>query len=405
MFEILSRDAIERPHELYAKMRAVAPICQVEHGWWAVSRHRDVVFVLKHPELFSSTDVRSQRDAAIDKRLRGGIVFPESASIIGNDPPVHTRLRKMVMGAFAPAAMSRLEPRIRAITTDLIDRILERNVFDIVPHLATPLPVTVIAEMLGVDSSRQRDFKRRSDAIINIDVVAERTDAEVERILQSRREFRSYIEQLFEERRAHPREDLISDLCRSEEGDASATTDEVLSLAVTLLVAGNVTTTNLIGTGALALAEDPEIFDALRRDADVVPRFIEEVLRFDGPVKMLMRRATTDVELAGVTIPSGAMVVPLIASANRDPEVFPNPDTFDITRDNRGRGHVSFGFGIHFCIGAALSRLEGRVVFEEIAQRLPSFSRSAPGPLAWAHTLGLRGLTTLPLQFDTRVAA
>jgi cytochrome P450 len=396
-FEILSREAIAHPHAVYSKLRNEAPICQVEHGWWAVSRHRDVVFVLKHPELFSSTDVRAAREAAIDERLRRDMVFPEHASLIGNDPPVHTRLRKLVTGAFAPKAMARLEPRIRAITTELLDRILNQDTFDVVTDLAMPLPVTVIAEMLGIDPSRRRDFKRWSDDIANVDVVEQRSDAEIARILDSRHELRAFIEELLLARRADPRDDLMSDLARAE-----VTPDEALSLAVTLLVAGNVTTTNLIGTGMLTLAEHPHVFSALRRDPSLVPSFVEEVLRFDGPVKMLLRRATEDVELSGTAIPEGSLVVALLASANRDPDVFANPDDFDLRRD--ARGHVGFGFGIHFCVGAALSRVEGRLAFEEVAGRLPRFSRQ-PGPLAWAPAFGLRGLVNLPLRFDTRVAA
>jgi cytochrome P450 len=396
-FEILSREALVDPHSLYAKLREAGPVCKVEHGWLAVTRHADALFVLKHPELFSSTDVRVAREAAVDIRLRGDDVFPESASIIANDPPVHTRLRKLIAGAFTPKEMTRLEPRIRALTTKLLDGIVGKESFDIVQDLAIPLPVTVIAEMLGVDPERQPDFKRWSDDVINVDVVGEHTDDEIARILASRRELRAYVEELLLARRASPRDDMMSAL-----GQADVDADEALSLAITLLIAGNVTTTNLIGTAALALAEWPHVFEALRHEPNLVPRFVDEVLRFDGPAKMLLRRATEDVTIAGVRVEKDTIVAVLLASANRDPAVFPLPNTFDIERDPRG--HVAFGFGIHFCVGAALSRLEGRVVFEEIARRLPTFSRE-PGPLAWSPTLGLRGLTRLPLHFETRVAA
>lgn len=399
-FEILSREALEDPHSVQSRLRDLAPVCQVEHGWWAVSRHRDVVHVLKHPELFSSAGIRTGRDAAIDERLRGDQVFPESASIIANDPPVHTRLRKLIAGAFTPAAMSRLEPRVRALTVGLLDRILELPVFDVVADLAIPLPVIVIAERIGVDPSRLHDFKRWSDAVV--DVVAPRSDSDVERVLAARRELRAYIEELIVSRRMSPGDDLVSDLCRAEGAEGVVSTDEVLSLVVTLLVAGNITTTNLISSAALVLAERPDVFSTIRRDPAVIPAFIEEVLRFDGPAKMLLRRATREVELSGVVIPEGAIVAALLAAANRDPEVFPEPDVFDVRRNTRS--HVSFGFGIHFCVGAALSRLEGRVVFEEIARRLPPFSRE-PEPLAWIHALGLRGLAKLLVQFDRRLAA
>lgn len=400
-FNIYAADVMDDPYPVFSEIRRTSPVCQVEpEGWWAVSHYQDVVFVLKHPELFSSSNLRSARVAIIDPRLREDPLFPDDSSIIASDPPVHTRLRKLITGAFAPRAMLRLEDRVRALATDLVDRILRKSRFDMIEDLAVPLPIIVIAEMLGVDPERRADFKRWSDDAINVRVTGTLSEEEVQRILRSRREFREYFQELIADRRQSPREDLVSDLCRAEAEDESLTAEEVLAMTILLLIAGNETTTNLIGNGTFELMEHPEAMSRLRRDPSLIPGFLEEVLRFNGPVKLLTRRATEEVTLSGVTIPKDATVIPLLSAANRDPEAFPDPDRFDITRS--GRGHVTFGQGIHFCVGAPLSRMEGRIVFEEILRRLPSFSRE-PGRVEWHPTLGLRGLRALPLRFDQLV--
>ncbi len=404
-FRILSREAHESPYAFFARMRETAPVCQVENGWWAVSRYQDVVFVLKHPELFSSAEMRSTRLAVTDERLRDPIV-PDDASIVGSDPPVHTRLRKLISGAFTPKAMARLELRIREIVTSCIDAMLDKLAagqgrIDLIDDLATPLPVTVIAELLGIDPARRADFKRWTDDVIDVPLTTKPSEAEVQRILQSRKELRAFFDELLEERRRRPSDDVIGDLCRAE-ADEAVTTDQVLSLAITLLIAGNVTTTNLIGNGTLSLMEHPDVHARLRARPELVPRFIEEVLRYEGPVLMLSRRATEDVALSGGTIPRGAVVLPLIAAANRDPEMFPDPDRFDIDRETRG--HVAFGFGIHFCVGAPLSRLEGRIAFDELLRRMPPFSLGTERA-QWLDTFGFRALRSLPLKIDRPASA
>lgn len=397
-FDIFSAEAMNDPYPLFSEIQRSSPVCQVKQdGWWAVSRYEDVVFVLKHPDLFSSTGLRAGRDEIVDPRLQVDPLLPDDSSIISSDPPVHGRLRKHLNGAFSPKAMERLSARVSAIAAERVDALLRRSRFDMLADLAVPLPVIVIAEMLGVDPQDRADFKRWSDDAINVPPVRDLGDEEVSRILRSRREFRAYFEAMIAERRLRPREDLISDLCRTEVPAEPLSPDEVLAMTVLLLIAGNETTTNLIGNGTLALLDHPEALGRLREEPRMIPAFIEEVLRYNGPVKMLTRRATEDVTLSGVTLPRGAIVVPLVAAANRDPEVFADPDRFDITRE--GRGHVTFGFGIHFCVGAPLARLEGRIAFGEILRRFPPFSRES-GQLSWTPSIALRGLRALPLRFD-----
>jgi cytochrome P450 len=397
-FDIFSAESMDAPDLVYSEIRRTSPVCQVDpDGWWAVSRHEDVVFVLKHPELFSSAGRSGARDAILDPRLAKDPIFAEEGSIITSDPPAHGRLRRLISGAFAPRAMQRLEDRVRRLAAERVDELVGKARFDLMADLAVPFPVIVIAEMLGVDPADRGDFKRWSDDAINVQPGRRLDDDEVERILRGRREFRAYFEAMIAARRRSPREDLISDLCRAEAGEEGLQPDEVLAMTLLLLIAGNETTTNLLGNGTLALLDHPEAMRRLREDPALIPGFIEEVLRYDGPVKLLLRRATRDVMLSGITIPEDAVVVALLAAANRDPEAFPDPDRFDITR--QGRGHVTFGHGIHFCVGAPLSRLEGKLAFGEMLRRLPPFSRE-PGALQWTSSLGLRGLKTLPLRLD-----
>ncbi|WP_437950030.1 cytochrome P450 [Sorangium sp. So ce296] len=398
---LLAPEVIENPHPHYAELREGAPVCQVEpNGFWAVSRYDDVVYVLKHPELFSSRTSEVRRSLLDERLLREPLLIGDT-SLLRSDPPDHTQMRKLISGAFTPRAIARIEARVRDIATEHIDRILAQDTFDMMEDLAVPLPVTVIAEMLGVDPSLRADFKRWSDDTINVPAGSQPlSDEEVERILRSRREMRAYFHEMIADRKRRPREDLISDIVRGEVEHGVLTEDDVLDMVVLLLVAGNETTTNLIGNGTLTLLEHPDALRRLREEPALIPGFIEEVLRYEGPVRLLTRRATQDVTLSGVTIPEGATVLPLVAAANRDPAQFPDPDRFDITREQRG--HVAFGFGIHFCVGAPLSRVEGRIAFEEILRRLPPFSRE-PGPPSWNRSFGLRGLRRLPLRFDRAI--
>lgn len=394
------------PYPTYALLREKAPVYRIEpHGYFAVSRYEDVVFVLKNPQLFSSrTGLEQLRPPHVDDDVWRELEVLRRTNVVSSDPPDHTRLRKLVSGAFTPAAIAQLEARVRQITAENLDAMLARDEPDLVADLAVPLPVTVIAEMLGVDPAQRRDFKRWSDDLLETGQIMRRAKmsrARVAELLQSRRELVAHFEELIAERRARPRADLISELVRSEEEDGKLSPDEVVAMLVILLIAGNETTTNLIATGTHLLLDHPEALAALRADPSLIPGFVEETLRFESPAPMLFRATTEEVTLSGVTIPKGKMVVVLVAAANRDPAQFPDPDRFDIRRDTRG--HVAFGYGIHFCVGAPLSRLEGRVAFEEMLRRLPAFSRTRAEP-DWSFTTNMRALGSLPLRFDRAAA-
>ncbi len=374
------------PYPVYAELREHAPALSTSLNIWPISRYDDVSFVLRNHALFSSAAMGLGPLAAAGMGGR---------SIISSDPPDHTQLRNLVNRAFTPRMVAGLEPRIREITRDLIARVAPSGWMDLVDDLATPLPVTVIAEILGVETERQEDFKRWSNATIGSTggPPAEDRAGDVA-------EFQAYFAEMVERRRREPREDLISALVRAEGAEDTLTNAEIISFAMLLLIAGNETTTNLIGNAMLALAAHPDELRKVTEDRTLIPSMVEEALRYDSPVQFLVRVATDDVEVGGTTIPKGAPVMPIYASGNRDDRKYPDAARFDVTRNPQG--HLAFGVGIHFCLGAPLARLEARVAFEELLQ-LRRIERA--GEAERIDSLFLRGLTHLPLAFEQAAAA
>ncbi|MEX2157844.1 MAG: cytochrome P450 [Dehalococcoidia bacterium] len=376
------------PYPAYAYLRQEHPVYRIEPlgGVYALSRYDDVNFALNHPELFSSTGFTETRIHEED----GPVTM-----LIFADPPDHTRLRNLVNRGFTPKMIADLEPRIREVTRELIDRIVAQGETDLIADLAMPLPTTIIAEILGVGPERKDDFKRWSDWIVR-EFLQPIPEEEKEAQQRDMTAFTEYFEAVVEDRRASPQDDLISALVRAETEQQALTPHELLVFIILLLVAGNETTTNLIGNAIVTLLEHPDQLDVLRADPSLLPNAIEEVLRYEAPVQFLLRRATQDVEIGGATIPQGSMTTLLFASANRDGRRFPDGERFDITRD--AQGHVAFGHGIHFCLGAPLARLEGRIALEEVLSRLPGLAR-AEDDIELVDALFLRGPKRLPLTF------
>jgi cytochrome P450 len=291
--------------------------------------------------------------------------FTKVPSLIASDGERHSALRAIVNRGFSPRQITAWEKRAREIVADCMRGFGDG--FDVIQDLAIPLPVTVIAEMLGIEPERQADFKRWSDVVIHNASGAGRSDPFSPAVLETVGEMTRYMVRIARERRRRPAGDLISLLVTGDVG-ARLQPIEMVQFVTLLLVAGNETTTNLIGNATAALLAHPEQLARVAADPGLIPGLVEEVVRFDSPIQLLFREALADVQLGGVTIPKGATVIPLLGSANRDERRFPEPDRFDVTRNPQG--HVGFGFGKHFCLGASLARLEARVALEALVPAL-----------------------------------
>lgn len=363
---------------------------------WLVSRHADVTEFLRDPAT-SKEMSNARRNSPMANPLfeRGP---DDTPSILVLDPPDHTRLRSLVSQAFTPRSVAALQPRIVAIARELLDEIAEGSEFDLMAAFANQLPVIVIAEMLGVPPEHRARFKAWSDAVaegLRYDPTGERFRP----MAVALDALTSYLAGVVAERRREPREDLVSALIAAEEGGARLTEDELLSTLRLLLIAGNETTTNLIGNGTLALLRHPEELATLRADPSLLARAIEEMLRYDPPVQAVRRIAMRDFALSGRTIRAGDPVVCLLGAANRDPRAFEEPSEFRIQREG---GHpVAFGHGIHYCLGAPLARLEGAIAFRLLLERFPDLELAPPG-VWWRDTGTLRGLARLPLSAPSR---
>lgn len=397
-FDPFSDAQRENPYPAYAELRRRSPVAKVEKmGAYAVARYEDVAYVLRHPDLFSSSamqtamasplfhggDASSPPSPAEAERLAQAIAampvplaeWMTTRSLIASDPPAHGAMRSVVNRGFTPRRIADLEKRVRAIARHTLGAFEDKTDVDLVSELFTPLPVTVIAELLGVESERAADFKHWSDCVVTGSTGAAGKSGPAV-MLEGVGGLLGYIMEDVERRRGQTRNDLIGALLRAEDGDAALTAIDVANFALLLLLAGNETTTNLLGNVLIALLAHPDELARVTRDPSRIPALVEETLRYESPIQFLFRQTTQDVEIAGVSIPSGSLVMPLLGSANRDEARFPDPNRFDVARDTQG--HLAFGLGIHFCLGASLARLEARVALEELLARYPGFEHCAP---------------------------
>ncbi len=380
------------PFPQYRRLREADPVHQSPLGFWVLTRYEDCVAVLR--------DQRFGR-AGFEGFLESVYGSPAGyerlpRSMLFQDPPDHTRLRALVSRAFTPRVVEGLRPRIQQVVDEIIDRALDARSMEVIGDLAYPLPVTVISEMLGVPAGDQESIKGWSaDIARSLDAIGLQVDPDiVERGRVARRAIGDYFRQLLPERRRQPRNDLLSLLIAAEEQGDKLSEGELLSTCILLYIAGHETTVNLIGNGLLALLRHGDQLRRLREEPALAASAVEELLRYDGPVQRTARFTTVDVEIGGRAIDKGAMVVTVIGAANRDPAQFPDPDRLDLGRvDNR---HIAFGFGIHFCLGAPLARLEGQVALGTLARRLPALAL-ATDTLEWRESQVLRGLKALPV--------
>ena len=386
------------PYPMYARLRAEDPI-----HWsplmeaWVLTRYDDVVAVLTDSRF--SADRRQARNRfaeEIARREEEFGPFGRTRTMLTSDPPEHTRLRRLVSKAFTPRMVEGLRPRIQAIVDELLDDAAQNGRMDVIRDLAYPLPVIVIAEMLGVPPDHRDQFKHWSDEIVGVlggPLVPQET---LERSRAAVHELAGYLQGVIAERRREPREDLVSGLIAAEEQGQILSEDEMLATAMLLLVAGNETTTNLIGNGMLALLRNPDQLDRLRADPSQVPTAVEELLRYDGPVQATGRVAMEELEIGGQRVTPGQAVLTVLGAANRDPARFERPDELDLGR--QPNEHVAFGDGIHFCLGAPLARAEGQIAFETLLRRF-EHPHLETDSLQWGGSFILRGLRSLPIVF------
>ena len=385
----LSAGMAQDPYPTYARLRARDPVHRSRlMDAWIFSRFADADAILRDHRHFSS-DARKRPASG----RRGSLPTVEEPSMLFLDPPDHTRLRALVNKAFTPRTVAALEPHIRDLMTTLLDAVDDPSGFDLMAAVAKPLPVIVIAEMLGIPPKDREQFGIWSDQRARI-LEPTLTPAERETADAAMRALDDYLTPIISERKADPRDDIISALAQAEEEGDRLSEREVLVMLRLLLVAGNETTTNLIGNGMLALLRHPDQLAALRGDPALIPSAVEELLRFDAPVQVDVRYALDDREVNGSPVRRGDSVVTLLGSANRDPDRFEAPDRLDVRRDDRN--HLAFGRGIHHCIGAPLARLQGRIAIEALIERFASM-RLLDDPPAFRSSVVLRGLLSLPV--------
>ncbi len=391
-FNPMDPEFIADPYPTYHRLRAEDPVHRSPLGFWVLTRYEDVVTALRDPRL------AKEAIAAVIAARYGAAMPAMGLSMLDRDPPDHTRLRGLVNKAFTPRVVEGLRPHIQKIVDGLLARVEGVGSMDLIEEFAYPLPVIVICQMLGVPVEDRERFKEWGlDIARGLDAILLPPDSDVaQRSAAARRALADYFRALIAERRTSPRGDLLSALIAAEEAGDKLSEDELLATCILLLVAGHETTVNLIGNGTLALLRHPDQLRRLREDPGLIGSAVEELLRYDGPVQRTARIPSADVRFDGLTIGKGEMVMPFIGAADRDPAQFPDPDRLDITRtDNR---HIAFGWGIHFCLGAPLARVEGQIAISALVQRLPKLALATDRP-EYRQSLTLRGLTTLPVGF------
>jgi len=388
-FDPYAYETHEDPYPIYADLRAHAPVYRNERlGFAALSRHGDVLAGFNDVARFSNALGVSLDPAATHPAARATMSF------LAMDPPLHTRMRGLVSRAFTPRRIADLEPRVRELTRQHIGRLVDRGRCDFVRDFAARLPMDVISEMLGVPEADRDRLRELADAVVHredgmYDIPAAGMAAAAELL--------GYFADVVAERRRVPREDLSAALLNAELDGDRLDDGEVVGFLFLMIIAGNETTAKLLGNALYWLWRNPDERRAVEDDPRLIPRWVEETLRYDGSTQALARTVTSDVELHGECLRAGERVVLLIGSGNRDERVFPEADRFDVRRDTSDM--LSFGHGLHFCLGAALARLESRVALEEVQARLHGWEID-PAGLVRIHSVNVRGFAALPLEFE-----
>ncbi len=385
-FDWTSQEFLRDPYVHYKRLRETTPIHFNEaRGSWILTRYNDMADVLRDHDRFSA-ERGGPANYSTDEMPR---------SMLASDPPHHTRLRTLVNKAFTARTVERLRQRIQQIVDGLLDDVADTGGMEAITDFAYPLPITVIAEMLGVPAD-DRDFFRDASSKIAVALGPLNDPAVALAALEGRNQLIGYFNDLVPKRKGDPRDDLISAMLAAEEAGDFLSHGELLAMLLLLLVAGHETTVNLIGNGLLALLRNPEQAERLRTDESIERSAVEEFLRYDSPVQFTGRLVMEDFELDGHEIKKGTGLSTIVASANRDPDVFTDPDVLDLGRDPCP--HLSFSAGIHYCLGAQLARLEGQIALSTAVRRFPNM-QLATEDLKWRPAPILRGLVALPVTF------
>ncbi|MFY0571440.1 cytochrome P450 family protein [Archangium lansingense] len=396
-YDLWAPETRANPLPVYARMRQEAPLVRLVDPYyktpvWVATRYKDAVDLMRDARF--TKDIQKVPEDSPSRQLRTKSMEAINQHMLSVDPPDHTRLRTLVSKAFTPRRVEELRPRITAIAHRLLDAVQASGSMDLLDAFAFPLPVTVIAEMLGVPQEDQEQFREWTNVIVNPP-----TDGNMQTIETAGMQFAQYFQGLLARRRAEPRDDLLSALLSVEEQGDRLSPRELISMLFLLLVAGHETTVNLIGNGIWALLTHPEQLERLRANPALIESAVEEMLRYRGPVETTTQRwAPQDLEFRGQVIPAGESVVASLLAADHDPEHFREPERFDITREpNR---HIAFGFGIHFCLGAPLARLEGTIAINLLLERLPRLRLAEESArLRWRDGVLVNGLLRLPVTF------
>jgi hypothetical protein len=389
-FNPYSYEIHEDPYPVYRRMREHAPAYRNEElGFWALSRYDDVLAAFKDDATFSNAD-----GVALERSSSGHA--SDLASFLAMDPPRHDQLRALVSRGFTPRRVTDLEPRVRALTAALLDGLAASGRCDIVQDFAAKLPMGVVSELLGVPEADRDELRRSADLVVH----REEGRSEVpEAGREATGRLLAYFGDLVADRRRTRGADLTSALLDAAIDGASLETRDVVAFLFLMIIAGNETTTKLIGNALYWLWKNPRSRERVRLDPSLVPAWVEETLRYDGSTQMLARTVTRDLELHGRRIRAGDRLLLLIGSANRDERVFPEADAFDLGRDTSQ--HLAFGKGTHFCLGAALARLEARVALEAIRERFMDFEVDEAGTER-VHSPNVRGFRSMPISFPPR---
>jgi cytochrome P450 len=388
------------PYPTYARLRSEDPVhhrmIDDEHTW-LLTRYEDCVTVLRDPRCSAEKFPQPALEeiAATPESPLAQMARAVMGMMLVKDPPDHTRLRTLVNKAFTPRRVESLRVRLQGVVDDLLDAVRDRGKMDVIADLAAPLPLIAIAELLGLPAEDRAQLKLWSDRFVTF-IDGTIRDAGLAEAAQATGELRAYLSDIVALRRDDPRDDLISALISAHEAEDRLTEDELYATITLLLAAGHETTTNLIGNGLLALLQHPDQLRRLRSEPGTIRPAVEELLRYDSPVQVTSRVPTENIVIGEKTIPAGHEINTSLGASNRDPEVFPDPDRLDITRNDPR--HLSFGFGTHFCLGAALARLEGQLAIRSVAERMPGL-RLDTDKFDWRPGIVLRGLRALPVSF------